>query len=92
MQSHTSGDILEGKDKEINYLLHNRATSTFNIIFLTQLAATINYICTYFDIDSSSRFLFKLWTLTDIDTESPGCQRSLYPTHWLLPALDDKPL
>jgi len=37
-------------------LFDNRVTFTFDLIFLAQLAAAMDYICTNFSADNSSRF------------------------------------
>jgi len=40
-------------------LFHNHATLTFDLVFLSRLAAAMVYICTNFGVDSSSRFPFR---------------------------------
>jgi len=49
------------------------------LIFLAWLVAAVDYICTNFCVDSSSRFPFRVWTHRDAHTQNHRRHWSLYP-------------
>jgi len=71
--------------------LHSHANSTFNnlwpfkLIFLAQLGAAMDYMCTKFGVDSSSCFAFRVRTDTHTDPHTKSQMPLItLPTHRLL--------
>jgi len=54
---------------------------TFDLVFLAQLAAVMDFICTNFDVDSSSHFPTREQTQTYKVTDATD-----HPIHWLATA------